>query len=178
MQLIFRTIIGCIDKIIIFLNFEWTRMSWSLGNQTRKPYFSQWTISYQTSFNQPLLSSDGSNTILSNIDRTRTSYFEHRTNSNMFICWWSNSNTLFLASNDRTSNFEPNTVFTTFTKLLIELTWTSFSRTSNELERVHLIVIELKHPIFGFERSNFELRTLFDPSLSIIAQYLWRTYLE
>ena len=29
--------------------------------------------------------SDVSNTILSNIDRTRTSFFEHRTNSNMFI---------------------------------------------------------------------------------------------
>ena len=32
------------------------------------------------------IASDGSNTILSNIDRTRTSFFEHRTNSNMFIC--------------------------------------------------------------------------------------------
>ena len=50
--------------------------------------------------------SDGSNTILSNIDRTRTSFFEHR---------------------------------------------------MNELERVHLLVIELEHPIFGFERSNIEL---------------------
>ena len=29
--------------------------------------------------------SDGSNTILSNIDRTRTPFFEHRTNSNVFI---------------------------------------------------------------------------------------------
>ena len=29
--------------------------------------------------------SDVSNTILSNIDRTRTSFFEHLTNSNMFI---------------------------------------------------------------------------------------------
>ena len=37
----------------------------------------------------------------------------------------------------------------------------------NELERVHLLVIELEHPIFGFERSNIELRTLFDPSLSV-----------
>jgi len=83
----------------------------------------------------------------------------------MFICWWSNSNTLFLASNDRTSNFEPNTVFTTFTKLLIELTRTSFFRTSNELERFHLMIIELERPIFGFERSNIELRTLFDPLL-------------
>ena len=82
-------------------------------------------------------------------------HFEHRTNSN----------TLFLALNDQTSNFEPNTVFPTFTKLLIELTRTSFFRTSNELERVHFVVIELEHSILGFERSNIELRTLFDPSL-------------
>ena len=40
--------------------------------------------------------SDVSNTILSNIDRTRTSFFEHRTNSNMFIYHQSNI--------DRTSN--------------------------------------------------------------------------
>ena len=112
--------------------------------------------------------SDGSNTILSNIDRTRTSFFEHRTNSNVFIYWWSNSNTLFLASNDRTSNFEPNRAFTRFTKLLFELTRTSLFRTSNELEHVHLLVIELEHPIFGFERSNIELRTLLDPSLTQI----------
>ena len=87
--------------------------------------------------------SDGSNTILSNIDRTRTSFFEHRTNSNVFIYWWSNSNTLFLASNEQTSNIKPNRAFTKFTKLLIELTQTSFFRTSNELEHVHLLVIEL-----------------------------------
>ena len=30
------------------------------------------------------------------------------------------------------------------------------------------MVIELEHPIFGFERSNIELRKLFDPSLQII----------
>ena len=40
-------------------------------------------------------SSDGSNTILSNIKRTCTSFFEHWMNSNMFIYWWSNTNTLF-----------------------------------------------------------------------------------
>ena len=57
------------------------------------------------------------------------------------------------------SNFEPNSVFITFTKLLIELTRTSIFRTSNELERVHLMVIELEHPIFAFERSNIELQT-------------------
>ena len=34
-----------------------------------------------------VFTSDGSNTILSNIDRTRTSFFEHRTNSNVFIYW-------------------------------------------------------------------------------------------
>ena len=49
--------------------------------------------------------------------------------------------------------------FTKFTKLFIEQTRTSFFRTSNGLERVHLLLIELKHPIFGFEGSNIELQT-------------------
>ena len=66
------------------------------------------------------------------------------------------------------SNFEPNRAFTTLIKSLIELTRTSFFRTSNELELVHLMVIELEHPIFGFKRSNIELRTFFDPSLPTI----------
>ena len=42
---------------------------------------------------------------------------------------------------------------------------TPFHRTWDELQCVHLLVIELEHPILGFERSNIELRTLFDPSL-------------
>ena len=29
-------------------------------------------------------------------------------------------------------------------------------RTSHDLKRVHLLVIELEHPIFGFERMNIE----------------------
>ena len=70
-------------------------------------------------------------------DRTRTPYFWLRTNEH------------------RTKK-----AFTIFTKSLIELTQTSIFRTSNELERVHLLVIELEHPIFGFEHW-----TLFDPSL-------------
>ena len=77
-------------------------------------------------------------------------------NSNMFIYWWSNSNTIILASNDRTSNLKPNRAFTRFTKLLTELTQTSFYRTSNEHKLVHLLAIKLRHPIFGCERSNFE----------------------
>ena len=56
-------------------------------------------------------------------------------------------------------NFEPNRPFTSFTKLLLELTQTSLFQTSNVLERVHLLVIEFEHPIFGFERSNIELLT-------------------
>ena len=71
----------------------------------------------------------------------------------------------FLASNEQTTNINPNRAFTRFTKLLIELTRTSFFRTSNKLKRVYVLVIELEHPIFGFERSNIELQTLFDPSL-------------
>ena len=49
----------------------------------------------------------------------------------------------------RTSNFEAHRAFTRFTKLLIELTRKSFFRTSNELERVHLLIIELEHPILA-----------------------------
>ena len=58
----------------------------------------------------------------------------------------------FVGDRTRTSNFEPNRAFTTLTKSHIELTRTSFFRTSIELEHVHLMVIE--HPIFGFKRSN------------------------
>ena len=36
---------------------------------------------------------------------------------------------------------------------------TPFYRTSNKLERVHLLVIELEHLIFGFERTNIEHQT-------------------
>ena len=57
--------------------------------------------------------------------------------------------TLFLASYDRTSNFKPNRAFTRFSKLLIEQNRTSVFQTLNELEHVHLLVIELEHPIFG-----------------------------
>ena len=58
-----------------------------------------------------------------------------------------------------------NRAFPRFAKLLFELTRTSLFQTSNKLECVHQLVIELEYPIFGFERSNIELRTLFDPSL-------------
>ena len=85
-----------------------------------------------------------------------TSVFEHRTNWNMFMYWW--SNTLFSALKELTSNSKPNRAFTRFTKLLIELTRTSIFPTLNELERVHLMVIKLQHPILGFKRSNIELR--------------------
>ena len=36
----------------------------------------------------------------------RTSFFEHQMNSNVFIYWYSNSNTLSLVSNDRILKFE------------------------------------------------------------------------
>ena len=41
--------------------------------------------------------------------------------------------------------------FTRFIKFFIEL-----SQTSNELKRVHVLVIELEHPIFGFERMDIK----------------------
>ena len=76
------------------------------------------------------INSDGSNTILSNIERTqmclsigdqsRTPYF--------LLC---------------RMNIEPNWAFTRFSKPLIELTRMAFFPTSKELKCVHLLVIEL-----------------------------------
>ena len=57
------------------------------------------------------------------------------------------------------TNIEPNRAFTRFTKLLIELTRTSFFQIQKELEHVHLLIIELEHPISGFKRSNIDHRT-------------------
>ena len=70
-------------------------------------------------------------------DRTRTAY-------------------IFLATNDQRSNFEYNRAFTRFTKSLNEVdsNQTSFFQTSNKLKHVHLLVIELEHPIFGFEHCS------------------------
>ena len=77
------------------------------------------------------------------------------------------SNALFLASNEQTSNMELSKAFTRFIKLLIELTQTSYFKTCNKLEHVHLLAIELIHPIFSLEQLNIELRTYFDAPLSI-----------
>ena len=102
--------------------FDFFLRSHSIGNMTHflnRQYLPIQNISWMCS-----------NTILWNIKRTWTLVFEHWTTSNMFIYWWSNSNTLFLASNDRTSNFEPNRAFTRFTKSLIQLTRTSLFRTN------------------------------------------------
>ena len=56
-----------------------------------------------SSFKKCTLLSDGSNTILLNIEQTQPSLFKHWTNSNVFIYWWSNSNTWILALNEWTS---------------------------------------------------------------------------
>ena len=100
-----------------------------------------------------------SNTILSNIEQTRTSNELKRVHLLVIEL----EHPIFGFEG---TNIEPNGAFTRFTKLLIKLTRTSFFGTSNELERVHLLVIEFEHPIFGFEQSNIKLRTLFNPSLS------------
>ena len=80
-----------------------------------------------TSFMNP--SSDGSisqTPFYRTSNELGTSFFEHRMNSNVFIYWLSNSNTLFLASNEWTLNIKPFRAFTRFTKLLIKPTQTSF----------------------------------------------------
>ena len=77
---------------------------WSISRIVKKPKSEKIHFSY-TKFNrnqtlksriieQPFCTdipaSDGSNTIISNIERTRTSVFEHRTDTNVFIIWESN----------------------------------------------------------------------------------------
>ena len=74
-----------------------------------------------------------------NIEWTGTSFFKHRTNLNMFIYWWPNSNTWILASNEQTSNSKSLLLFR-FTKLFIKQTRKSFFRTLNRLESVHLLL--------------------------------------
>ena len=46
-----------------------------------------------------------------------------------------------------------------FTRLFIEPTQTSFFRALNRPKRVHILLIQLEQPTFGFERSNIKLRT-------------------
>ena len=84
---------------------------------------------------------------------TRTSFFEHLTNSNVFIYWWSNLNNWILASNEWTSNIEPLLYLLKYSSNRFEhhLFWTS-----NSFEHVHLLVIYLEHPIFSFEQLNFK----------------------
>ena len=53
---------------------------------------------------------------------------------------------VFLSNSD-----ESNTILTN-----IERTQTSFFETSNELECVHLLMMELEHLKFGFERTDIE----------------------
>ena len=89
-----------------FLNIERTRMCSSIGDWTRTPYFCFRMLEHETS-NLIGLSIDllyswtHSNIIFSNVERTWTcSSIGNRT-----------SNTLILASNDWTSNFEPSLMF-------------------------------------------------------------------
>ena len=57
----------------------------------------------------------------------------------------------FLAFNERSSNIKLNTAFTRSIELRIEQTGTSIFRPLNGLKRVHILVIELEYPIFGFK---------------------------
>ena len=125
-----------------------------------------------------LFFSDGSNTILSNIERTRTSFFERQTNSNVFIYQWSNLNTLFLASNERTSNIElnrPSLDLLNFLRTDSNIIFSNVERTRT----CSSIRNRTRTPYFWL--LTIELRTLFDPSLSLaISEVLnfdfWRKF--
>ena len=79
-----------------FLNIKQIRHVHVLAIELEHPYFglNEWTSNL--SLDLPNKSSN----------RLEHQLFEHLKDSNMFIFKLSNSNTVFLASNDRTSNFE------------------------------------------------------------------------
>ena len=82
-----------------------------------------------------------------------TSFLERWKNSNVFIYWWSNSNTLFLALNKWTSNLiELSIYLLNYLSKWLGHHFFEHRRNSN----VFIYWIELEHPIFGFERSNFD----------------------
>ena len=85
-----------------FSNIERRRMCSSIGHRTGTPIFWLWTIEHRT-LNLIRISLDLLNYSLNRLEHQ---FFEHWTNWNVFIYWLSNSNTVFLASNDRTLNFE------------------------------------------------------------------------
>ena len=91
-----------VETALKFLNIERTRMWSSIGDRILTPYLWCRTNEHRTS-NLIELSLDLLNY---SSNKLELHFFEHQTNSNMFIDCWSNSNTLFLASNNRTSNFE------------------------------------------------------------------------
>ena len=79
----------------IFPNFHSFELSCSnsIDNQTMTMTLTSYVVMCRTPFYQTSIEHEHH---FSNIDRTRTSFFEHRTNSNMFINHKSNI--------DRTSN--------------------------------------------------------------------------
>ena len=104
--------------------------------------------------------SDGLNTILSNIELTLTLFFEHRTWTCSYIGHRTWTPYFWLWTNEHpTSN--PKGI--SLDLLNYSSNWLkhhSFKHlTNSNLFRVHLLVIELEHPFFDFERSNIELRT-------------------
>ena len=80
-------------------------------------------------------------------------------NSNVFVYWCLNINTLLLALIEQSSNIEHNKAFTSFTESVIAQTQTLFFQALNGLEWVCLWVAEHKHLIFGFEQSNIKFWT-------------------
>ena len=97
-----------------------------------------------------LKSSFGSNSILWKIEQTRTSFFEHWTNSNMFNYWWLNSSIPFLASNERTSNLNMYKAFSRFARLVVEHVFSNILRTrtcssfGNRTQTPYLWTVELQ----------------------------------
>ena len=96
----------------ILSNIEWTQTTFFVYRTYSNVFIYLWSnsntlfldLNKQTTNIEP--SRTFSRFTKSLIELTLTSFFKHGMNSNLFIYWWLNWNTLFLASNDQTSNFE------------------------------------------------------------------------
>ena len=91
---------------------------------------------------------DGLDIILANINLTQTSFFEHRTNSNVFIYWWSNSNTWILGSNERTSNIKPKRPLLNYLQNRLEHNFFEHRTDSNIVRPISTLFIYYRHSIF------------------------------
>ena len=132
-----------------------------LSTSTFVGLYKTWFASYKLTFST-CLTSTKKNKIETSFQKAvtqvinsegRTTFYQTSYESNITFRTSNELKHLNLALNKRTSNLKG------LTKSFIKQTGTSFFQISNGLEHVHLLAIELKHPIFGLEQSHVELWT-------------------